>query len=235
MPGNTLQWLGHSTFLLTTAAGYRILIDPWLQDNPARPRGDSGPRSVDLILLTHAHGDHMGDLLEIARRTAAPVLTIFDLAGWLHRKGVKDVIGMNKGGTVKVGPVRVTMVHAEHSATLQDGDTLLPGGEPVGYIVHLPDDTRVWHMGDTAVFGDMALIADIYHPDVILMPIGDHFVMSPLEASHACRLTKARKVVPMHFGTFPVLSGTPQELRRLTADLPDLEIVELKPGETLDV
>ena len=235
MPGNTLKWLGHSTFTLTTSAGYRILIDPWLRGNPACPRGAADVGPIDLILLTHSHGDHMGDLLDVVSATGAPVLTIFDLAAWLHKKGVKEVIGMNKGGTAPVGPVRVTMVHAEHSATLQDGETFLPGGEPVGYIVHLPDDVKVWHMGDTAVFGDMALLADIYRPDVILMPIGDFFVMSPLEASHACRLTKARRVVPMHYGTYPILSGTPDDLRRLTSGLAGLEISELKPGETLDI
>lgn len=231
----TVQWLGHATFILTDPEGFRIVVDPWLEGNPACPDALKQPDDIQLILATHGHFDHIGDCVPLAKRTGAPVVGIFELCAWLNRKGVENTRDMNKGGTQSVGPVRVTMVHADHSCGITDGDEIVYGGEAVGYIIHFSNGLRVWHMGDTAVFGDMALIADLYRPDVILMPIGDHYVMSPEEAARAVRLTGTRRVIPMHFGTFPALTGTPEALRQLCSDVPGLEITEMSPGEVVSL
>ncbi len=234
MSNVTLQWLGHSTFIATSPEGARILIDPWVHSNPACPAHCHNPAPIELILVTHGHGDHISDCPSIARSTGATVVGILELCHWLKAQGVSKLLEMNKGGTVDAGPVKVTMVHADHSGGVIDGNNVVHyAGEPVGFIVHFSNGLRLWHTGDTAIFGDMALIADIYKPDVVLLPIGGHYVMSPVEASKAVRLTGIKRIVPMHFGTFPVLSGTPDELARLTADIDGLQILAMKPGDTL--
>lgn len=228
-----LQWLGHSTFLITSPEGYRVLIDPWLENNPACPVEYRNLRAVETVLVTHAHFDHIDDCIPLAVESGAQVVGIYELCTWLMSKGVENTMDMNKGGTVQVGPLKVSMVHADHSCGISDEGQILYGGEAVGYILEFTNGFRLWHMGDTAVFGDMALIADLYKPDVVCMPIGNHYVMSPLEAARSIRLTGAKRVVPMHFGTFPVLNGTPEALRALCADVEGLEILTMIPGETL--
>lgn len=235
MADNTVsaQWLGHATFLVTSPEGYRILIDPWINGNPVCPAGAKDLSNVDLILVTHGHGDHIADAVPIALQSGAPVIGVVELCHWVKSKGVHDTRGMNKGGTQVAGPVSVTMVHADHSCGITDGDQIVYGGEAVGYVVRFSNGYKVWHMGDTAVFGDMALIADIYRPDAVMMPIGDHYTMGVVEAARAVRLTGVKKIIPMHFGTFPMLQGTREELRSLCGDIDGLEIVELKPGDTV--
>ena len=140
---------------------------------------------------------------------------------------------MNKGGTQKVGEIEVTMVNAVHSCGIKDGDEIVYGGEACGYIIRLPGGFTVYHAGDTALFGDMKLIGELYAPDVALLPIGDHYTMGPREAAMAIRFLNVRHVIPMHFGTFPVLTGRPDQVRQLTQDISGLEIHALKPGESI--
>jgi L-ascorbate metabolism protein UlaG (beta-lactamase superfamily) len=198
--------------------------------NPMCPEGEKKIRKVDALLCTHAHFDHIGDAVEIAKQHNPKVVGIYELCAWLEKKGAKQIAPMNKGGTQPVGDFRVTMVHAVHSCGIQDGDQIIYGGEACGFVVEFQSGLKVYHAGDTAVFGDMEIIRELYRPDVAMLPIGDHFTMSPREAAYACKLLQPKAVIPMHFGTFPLLTGTPAELKRL---VPDVEIVEMKPGQTL--
>lgn len=231
--GVTVKYLGHATFLFTTGDGKRVLIDPWVEHNPACPAQDRNLPGLDLMLITHAHPDHMQDAVALARRFQPDVVCNFEISIWLSSKGVSKVTSMNKGGTARIGNLRVTMVNAFHSSGIIEGDRVIYGGEPAGYVVEFGNGFRIYHAGDTCVFGDMRLIGELYRPDLVFLPIGDLFTMDPLQAAHACRLLDARKVVPMHYGTFPLLTGTPEKLRELTRDQ-QVEVIALKPGESLD-
>lgn len=230
--GTKLTWLGHATFLLETA-GKRILIDPWVMNNPACPDDLKDVGNLDGILITHAHFDHIGDAVDIAKGTGAQVVAIAETAGWLGSKGVDNTIDMNKGGTVEVAGVRAHMTHAVHSCGISDGDQIVYGGEAAGYVVELENGFKLYHSGDTAVFSDMALIGKLLQPDIALLPIGDHYTMGPRSAAEAIRLLGVKTVVPMHFGTFPVLTGTPDDLRKEADDVGGLEVVDLQPGGTI--
>jgi len=230
LEGIKLTWLGHATFRIETPGGKTVIIDPWIMGNPACPVAEKNVKKVDVMLCTHGHGDHIGDAVEIAKKHAPKVVGIPELVGWLEKKGVKQTAMMNKGGTQTVGDIKVTMVHADHSCGIQDGDELVYGGEACGYIVEFSNGLKIYHAGDTNVFGDMAIIRELYAPDVAMLPIGDHFTMGPREAAYACNLLKAKTVIPMHFATFPVLTGTPSALQKL---VPGVEVVEMKPGVTV--
>lgn len=232
IPGS-LTWCGHAAFRITTKAGKVIYIDPWLSGNPACPDELRKPNRCDAILLTHGHGDHVGDTIELARRFGATVVAMVELAEWLSGKGVRTTVGMNKGGTVEVAGARATMVHAYHSSSIRDGDRTLYGGEAAGFIVHLSDEFALYHAGDTNVFGDMKLIGQLYSPSLALLPIGGYYTMSPREAALAIELLGVKHVVPMHHGTFPVLHGTPAELQDLLGDKSGVTIHAIKPGDTL--
>jgi L-ascorbate metabolism protein UlaG (beta-lactamase superfamily) len=230
LEGIKLTWLGHATFRIETPGGKTVIIDPWIMGNPACPVAEKNVKKVDVMLCTHGHGDHIGDAVEIAKKHAPKVVGIPELVGWLEKKGVKQTAMMNKGGTQTVGDIKVTMVHADHSCGIQDGDELVYGGEACGYVVEFSNGLKIYHAGDTNVFGDMAIIRELYAPDVAMLPIGDHFTMGPREAAYACNLLKAKTVIPMHFATFPVLTGTPSALQKL---VPGVEVVEMKPGVTV--
>ena len=231
--GNRLTWLGHATFKITTPSGKVIVVDPWVDGNPACPRAAKKLTRVDTVLITHGHGDHIGDAVKIAKKFKPQVISIYETSLWLASKGVKNTTGMGKGGTITADEIEVTMVNALHSNGIEDGKKMIYGGEPCGYIVRLPGGLRIYHAGDTAVFGDMKLIAELYEPEVAMLPIGDHYTMGPREAAMAIRLLNVKHVVPMHYGTFPALTGTPEELKKLTQDIPGLEIHALKPGESI--
>lgn len=231
--GNKLLWLGHSTFRITIPSGKVIVVDPWVQSNPACPDALKKFDRLDTMLITHGHFDHIADAVALGKQFKPQVVGIYETCMWLESKGVAPTSGMNKGGTQKVGELEVTMVNALHSCGIQDGDKIIYGGEACGYIIRLPGGFTVYHAGDTAVFGDMKLIGELYAPDLAMLPIGDHFTMGPREAALAIRLLGVRHVVPMHFGTFPVLTGKPESLRELTKDITGLEIHALKPGDTL--
>jgi L-ascorbate metabolism protein UlaG (beta-lactamase superfamily) len=231
--GNKVTWLGHSTFLLTTAAGSTLLIDPWLAGNPACPAPFHKLPRVDVIGITHGHGDHIGDLLTTAGEHKPEIVGIYEMCLWLESKGVKKLHPMSKGGTQKVGDFELTLVDARHSNSIMDDGKVIYGGEAGGYVLRLPGGLTVYHAGDTSLFGDMKLIGEIYKPDLALLPIGDLFTMGPREAAQAIRFLGVKHVIPMHYNTFPALTGTPQALRESAKDIAGLEIHELKPGQTL--
>lgn len=226
-----IRWFGHGTFLLTSPGGKRILFDPWFEANPACPDDCKKVGKADMILVTHGHPDHASEVVSVARATNAPVVTIYELGLWLQKKGLKQVHGINKGGTVTIAGIDVTMVHAQHSSGLDVDGQIVYLGEPAGYIVRLEDGSRVYFAGDTDVFGDMALIKKLYAPEIAFLPIGDYYTMGPKGAAFAADLLGVTQVVPMHYGTFPLLTGTPGELRKL---LPSgVQLLEPKPGETI--
>lgn len=228
-----ITWLGHATFSIATPGGKTVLIDPWIEGNPACPESLKKVEQVDLMLITHGHFDHIADAVTIGRRLNPKVVAAFETCLWLESKQVANTMPMNKGGTQTIDGIKITMVHADHSCGIQDGGAVVYGGDPCGYVVELENGFKFYHAGDTNVFGDMKLIHELYDPDLAMLPIGDVYTMSPREAAYACRLLQARYVIPMHFGTFPVLTGTPAQLRDLTGALSGTGIIELLPGETL--
>lgn len=232
MNGVQITWLGHATFKFTTPEGKIVLIDPWTQKNPATPDEFKRIDRVDLMLVTHGHSDHIGDAIDIAKATKPTCVAIVELAGWLGSKGVEHTVGINKGGTINVDGIKVTMTHAIHTSGTEDGTY---GGDACGYVIEFENGRKVYHAGDTCAFSDMQLINELYRPDVALLPIGDYYTMGPREAAVAVRMLGVKHVIPMHYGTFPILTGTPAALRDAlqTLGLNDVEVVEMKPGETI--
>jgi L-ascorbate metabolism protein UlaG (beta-lactamase superfamily) len=230
--GVRITYYGHSAFKLS-GAGVTVVIDPWLS-NPVlnTPIDQVGP--ANLILVTHGHGDHVGETVPLAQQTGAPVVAIHELSVILAEQGAPQTIGMNKGGTVSVAGCRITMTQAVHSSTMDVGGKMVPAGEAGGFVIQFPNGFTVYHAGDTAVFKDMELIRELYRPELALLPIGSHYVMNPKEAALACRLLQPQWVIPMHYGTFPVLTGTPAELMELLKDTPEIKVIVLKPGETVE-
>jgi L-ascorbate metabolism protein UlaG (beta-lactamase superfamily) len=225
-----ITWLGHATFQFRLDSGEVIVMDPWVDGNPKYPKDHQFSR-IDAILVSHAHFDHIHDAVPLAKKFKPKVVAIYETCVWLTSKGVENCSGMNKGGTQDVGPLKVTMTHAIHSCGIQDGDQIIYGGEAAGYVLHLKDGRTIYYSGDTAVFSDMQLIEKLYHPDLAFLPIGDFYTMGPREAALACRLLKPKKVIPMHFGTFPALTGTPDEVAALLKDFPQCEIWPIAIGK----
>lgn len=229
----SITWLGHSTFIVGTPGGKRLLIDPWLSSNPSCPDKMRKPPKVDLILASHGHFDHIEDLLACARESGAPVVGIFELCDWLMRKGIANTAPMNKGGSQDILGVRVTMTDARHSSGYFDNGQMVYMGEPAGFVIRLEDGMSMYYSGDTCLFGDMQLIRELYSPVIAFLPIGDRFTMGPMQAAKACEWLGVKQVVPMHWGTFPLLTGTPAALRQLV-EPHGVQVLELKPGETTE-
>ena len=224
-----ITWLGHGTFHLRLDTGEVLLFDPWTEGNPAYPAGYNIER-IDVMLISHGHFDHIHDAVPLARKFSPQVVAIYETAHWLESKGVQNTTPMNKGGSQKAGPISVTMTHAVHSCGILDDGKIIYGGEAAGYVLHLDEGRTVYFAGDTNVFSDMHLIEQLYHPELAFLPIGDLFTMGPREAAMACRLLQPKQVIPMHFGTFPQLTGRPVELAELIEDLPT-KVLALEPGK----
>ena len=232
--GNKITYFGHSTFSLTTPSGQVALIDPWVMTNPVCPEALKKVPRLDVIFLSHAHADHLGDLLALAKQFRPQIIAIFETCLWIGSKGFEqETKPMGKGGSQKVGEFDVTMTHAFHSNSIDDNGTRLYGGEPAGLVIRMSGGFTIYHAGDTALFGDMKLIGELYKPDLAMLPIGDHFTMGPREAACAIRLLGVPHVIPMHYATFPVLIGRPEGLQKEAADIAGLQIHALKPGESL--
>jgi L-ascorbate metabolism protein UlaG (beta-lactamase superfamily) len=231
MPDASLTWLGHASFRFDSPGGRRVYVDPWF-DNPKCPDGEQEPERCDVIALTHGHSDHVGSVVELSKKFGPlPIVANVELKGWLKSQGAQtdDMPGPNKGGTVEAEGIKFTLVNAFHSSSSDDGDYL---GEAAGIVVELEDGKKIYFAGDTCVFGDMQLIGRIYSPDLAVLPIGGHFTMNPRDAGVACELLGIKRVVPCHYGTFPLLAGTPDELRQ---HAPGVNVEAIDPGESVSL
>jgi L-ascorbate metabolism protein UlaG (beta-lactamase superfamily) len=230
MSALAITWFGHATTVVTTPGGKRIVFDPWLTGNPKAPPS-AKIEKADVICVSHGHSDHMTDVVATARATGAPVVAVYELANYFSAKGVKDTIGMGVGGTIVVKGLKISMTPALHTSSIDDNGKPMYAGLATGFVVRMEDGRALYFAGDTALFGDMRLIRELHAPDIAFLPIGDHYTMDPVAAAKACEMLGVRQVVPIHYGTFPLLTGTPDQLKKLVEPM-GIDVLVLNPGET---
>ena len=232
----TIHYIGHSSFLFETNSGQRIIIDPWLIDNPSTNETVESIGKIDFVLITHGHFDHVGDSIEILKaNTNAKCIANFEICNWLGTKDIPNVSPMNHGGTQIFDNFSISMVNAIHGSGISDSskDNLVYGGLAAGMILNFDEKYSIYHAGDTSIFGDMSLIRDLHQPDLTIIPIGDHFTMGAKEAAMATSLINSDSYIPMHYGTFPVLTGSPDEFKTLVESQSKSEVIIMKPGEKI--
>jgi L-ascorbate metabolism protein UlaG (beta-lactamase superfamily) len=227
--GTRITWLGHATVLIQTAKGTNVVIDPFIAHNPKYPKDFDLPSKIHYILLTHGHGDHIADAAPVAKKHGAHIVAVYELAAYVAGQGAAEYTGMNLGGTVQLDDVAATMVDAKHSSGAQDDKGIHYVGVASGFVLEIAGSPVLYHAGDTCVFGDMQLIRELYEPQVVMLPIGGHYTMGPKEAALACKLLAPKTVLPIHWGTFPPLKGTPEELAAMVE--PAVKVEHWKPGD----
>ncbi len=231
LKGTRITWLGHATVLVQTPKGTNILIDPFIEHNPKYPKGFELPEKIQYILLTHGHGDHMSDAVPVAKKHGSNVVAIYELAAYVGSEGAENTTGMNIGGAAQLGDVAVTMVEAKHSAGVEGKHGAQYAGVAAGYVLSVSDGPVLYHSGDTTVFSDMKLIKELYHPEVAMLPVGGFYTMGPREAALAAQFIEPKAILPIHFGTFPPLTGTPDQLASYLKD--SIEVIRIAPGESV--
>jgi L-ascorbate metabolism protein UlaG (beta-lactamase superfamily) len=224
-----VTWLGHATVLIETAKGTNILIDPFIAHNPKYPQSFELPAKIHYVLLSHGHGDHISDAVPVAKKHGSTIVAVYELANYIAGKGITETMGMNLGGTVQLDDVAATMVDAKHSSGAEDEEGVHYVGVACGFVLEIANGPVLYHAGDTAVFGDMQVIRELYKPEVVLLPIGGYYGMGPKEAALACRLLEPKVVLPIHWGTFPPLKGTPDQLGDLVE--PGVKVERWQPGD----
>jgi L-ascorbate metabolism protein UlaG (beta-lactamase superfamily) len=225
-----LKWLGHAAFQYTSRGGKIFLIDPWIS-NPKAPKGITFTH-IEGILVTHGHSDHVGEAFDLAKKFNAPLVASYELTEIAKRHGVKNVMPLNPNGSAKIETVTITAVPAVHSSGYSEGDNIIYAGAPMGFVVSDEGSATFYHAGDTGLFSDMTLIAELYNPQIAMLPIGGVFTMKPSEAAYAAKYLKSQTIIPMHYGTFPALTGTPAELELAMKRLGLLsKVVVLTPGQ----
>jgi len=226
-----IRWLGHSAFEIITDENVKILIDPFISNNPACPVPVEELKP-DIILVTHGHADHLGDAMEISNLTQAPIAGTHELSLFLSKQGIRN-ISLNLGGSFVFRDIKFTMLEAKHSADIDIVEETAPGGIACGFLITFSDGTKIYHAGDTGLFGDMkTIIGEIYKPDIVLVPIGDKFTMGPFEAALATRWMNPKVVIPMHYNTFPPIEQDPSIFANFVSQLnPNIDVVILNPDE----
>jgi L-ascorbate metabolism protein UlaG (beta-lactamase superfamily) len=229
----SFTWIGHGTWKARSAKGKEVLIDPWVMGNPAAPETLKTVDRCDLMIITHGHFDHIHDAVEIARRTKPTIICNHEIGTWLGSKGLEGekIIAGNQGGTLEFDGIKVTLVHAEHSCGITDDGGVIYGGDACGLVIEFENGFQVYFAGDTDVFGDMALIAELANFDVAFLPIGGFYTMGVERAAKAVKLLGVKTVVPMHFATFPILTGRPDQLQELVGN--SVKVLDIKPGDTV--
>ena len=235
--GTRITYLGHATFRIVTPGDEQIIIDPFLTNNPTTPEELKHVGELDTILITHGHFDHFDDVEALAGQTGAVTISNFEIMSYLQGQGVETAQPIMKGGTAQVGGIKVTATNAFHGSSIAlDDGSYIYAGEPMGYVIEFESGFRLYHAGDTALFGDMQLIGELYNPDLALLPIGDRVTMGPLEAAHAARLLGVDHVVPMHYSTdvMPIFTGTPEKFKEHLDEIsPSTTMHVMEPGDDL--